>query len=94
MTDEVLEVRAVKRRPWFERWCRESLGCVRAVPWKNPAPPFDEVPLVVLPPHAQLSSRLQEHQFSQSLLQRVVYTRHTDLDTVVHVQLLELHADE
>ena len=31
VNDEVLEVRAVQRRPLTERWCRESLGNIRGL---------------------------------------------------------------
>ena len=77
--DEVLEVRAVQRRPLAERWCRESLGNLRAVPWKNPAPLFVKVPLVVLPPlpDVEPAARIPVHP---AFAPRRVYIRHTDLE--------------
>ena len=48
--NEVIEVRAVQRRPLPERWSKEALEQIRAVPWRNPAPPIAEAPMVVLPP--------------------------------------------
>ena len=33
--DELLEVRAVQRRAFAERWSRESVNCIRAAPWKK-----------------------------------------------------------
>ena len=79
VNDEVLEVRAVQRRPLAERWCRESLGNIRAVPWKNPAPLLDEVPPVVLPPLPDVEPAARvpaQPEFAP----RRVYIRHADLE--------------
>ena len=79
VNDEILEVRAVQSRPLAERWCRESLGNIRAVPWKNPAPLYDEVQQVVLPllPDVAPAARIQ---VQPECAPRRVYTRHTDLE--------------
>ena len=75
INDEVLEVRAVQRRPLAERWCRGSLGGIRAVPWKNPPPLLDEVPPVVLPPLPDVEPAVQP-EFAP----RRVEIRHADLE--------------
>ena len=49
VNDEGLEVGVVPRQPSAERWNRELLECIRAMPWNFTAAPFGEVPPVVLP---------------------------------------------
>ena len=77
--DEVLDVRAVQRRPLTERWCRESLENVPAVPWNNPAPLLDEVPPVVLLPLPDVEPAARIPVQSECAPRRV-YIRHADLE--------------
>ena len=79
VNDKVLEVRAVQRRLLAERWCRESLGNIRAVPWKNPAPLLDEVPPVVLPPLPDVETAARV-PVQPELSPSIVYIRHADLE--------------
>ena len=79
VNDEVLEVRAVQRRPLAERLCRESLGSIRTVPWKNHVPLLAEIsPIVLLPlPDVEPASRIPvQPEFAP----RKVYIRHADLE--------------
>merc|ERR1712122_330731 len=50
---EVLETRAVQRRPKEERWDVDAMQALLATPWCNPVPEdSDQVPMV-LPPRAE-----------------------------------------
>ena len=60
-----------------ERWCR----------WKNPAPLFNEVPPVVLPPLPAVEPAARKPVQSEFDPRRV-YIRHTDLEMWGYTQLL------
>ena len=51
---EVVETRAVQRKPREERWSRERIAGLRATPWQNPAREGDDDAPAVLPPRGEL----------------------------------------
>jgi hypothetical protein len=81
--NEVLEVRAIQRRPEAERWSKDVLEGVKALPWRNPAP--DEVePMRVLPPLEGGPPEQQTRARAEPGPKRV-YIRHSDLERWGHI---------
>ena len=69
--NQVLEVRAVHRRPLPERWCRPALEALKATPWENPA--RSEEPMQVIP-HADIPAAPEVPRARQGVPRRVYIT--------------------